>query len=198
MGSEEILDKKLEEAIWAAKCLFDRGRTTGSSGNISFRLGDSVYISGSGTCFGLLKKEEFAVLSLDGTLKNGVKPSKEWPLHLAIYEQRPDTAAVIHTHGRYAVLWSFMDGLDERDCIPAHTPYLKMKVGRVGVVPYEKPGSKELFAAFEERVPFSDAYLLKQHGAVVPAESITEAFFGIEELEEGCFTAWNLKEKPVI
>ncbi len=41
---------------------------------------------------------------------------------------------------------------DETDCIPACTPYLKMKSGRVCMVPYEQPGSQALFDAFEKRV----------------------------------------------
>lgn len=188
-----MLDEKLEEAVWAAKSLFDRGRVTGSSGNISFCFEDKMYISGSGTCFGRLKKEEFSILSLKGERLNDVRPSKEWPMHLAVYREQRNTGAVIHTHGRYAVLWSCIDGLDENNCIPEHTPYLRMKVGNVGLIPYFTPGSEELFAAFEERVSSSNAYLLRQHGALVPAKSIMEAFFGIEELEEASFAAWNLK-----
>ena len=50
-----------------------------------------------------------------------------------------------------------------------------MKLGKVGLVPYEKPGSQALFDAFEQRVMDSDGYLLK-HGAVVPEKSLMDAF----------------------
>lgn len=96
------------------------------------------------------------------------KPSKEWPLHLALYEKSSESRAVIHTHSTFSVLWSFVPAKNDQDCIPDHTPYLKMKLGTVGLVPYEKPGSEALFQAFRERVGASDGFLLKNHGPVVP------------------------------
>ena len=117
---------------------------------------------------------------------------KEWPLHLALYEKSPEIGAVLHTHSCYAVLWSFVPGLPEQDCIPDHTPYLKMKLGTVGTVPYEKPGSQALFDAFRQRVEQSDGFLLKNHGPVVPGKDMMDAFYCLEELEESCRIAWTL------
>ena len=121
-----------------------------------------------------------------------MKPSKEWPLHLALFQKSADIGAVIHTHSLYSVLWSFLPAASEEDCIPAHTPYLKMKLGTVGLIPYEKPGSEELFAAFRQRLDKSDGFLLKQHGPVVPGKSIMDAFYSLEELEESARVAWEL------
>ena len=59
-----------------------------------------------------------------------------------------------------------------------------MKVGRIGLIPYGRPGSDELFTAFKENLDTGDAYLLKNHGAIVGGKSLMDAFFGIEELEE--------------
>ncbi len=86
-----------------------------------------------------------------------------------------------------------MPAANEADCIPDHTPYLKMKVGTVGLIPYEKPGSEALFAAFRERVGRSDGYLLKNHGPVVGGASIMDAFYCLEELEESARIAWELR-----
>lgn len=186
------LEEKLEHAVWAAHSLFNRGKTSGSSANMSFRHHDHIYISASGSCFGTMTKDDFTIISMDGTQLTNRKPSKEWPLHLALYENSPYTGAVIHTHSTYSVLWSFIPSLTEQDCIPAHTPYLKMKLGTVGLIPYEKPGSGELFAAFRARVSDSDGYLLKNHGPVVPGKSIMDAFYSLEELEESAHIAWEL------
>ena len=193
-AADEELKKKKETAIWIAKSLFDRNRTTGSSANLSFVHEGKVYITQSGSCFGTLKEDEFAVLDPEGNILSENKPSKEWPLHLNIYRKKPEKGAVIHTHGCYAILWSFEEFPDETDVIPPLTPYLKMKLGTVGAVPYEKPGSKELFDAFAERVEKSDGYLLKQHGAVVPGKDLWDAFYCLEELEESAKIAWMLKK----
>ena len=131
--------------------------------------------------------------SIRESLSSG-KPSKEWPLHLKVYQKKPGTGAVLHTHGTYGVLWSFVPAEDETDAIPDHTPYLKMKLGKVGLIPYEKPGSQALFDAFGQRVMDSDGYLLKQHGAVVPGKNLMDAFYCLEELEESARIAWMLRE----
>lgn len=189
---DTILKEKLEAAVWAARSLFERGKTTGSSANMSFRHNDLIYISASGSCFGTMTEEDFTAIHMDGTPAAGRKPSKEWPLHLALYEKSRETEAVIHTHSTYSVLWSFVPGCPEHDCIPPHTPYLKMKLGTVGLVPYEKPGSEALFSAFRERVDASDGYLLKNHGPVVPGKTVMDAFYCLEELEESARIAWEL------
>ena len=85
---------------------------------MSFRHKDRIYISATGSCFGTMKKEDFAVLSMDGTVLSEKKPSKEWPLHLALYEKSSETGAVIHTHSTFSVLWSFVPAKNDQDCIP--------------------------------------------------------------------------------
>lgn len=191
---DEMLKKKIEQAIWVGKSLFDRNKTSGSSANMSFLHEGTVYISGSGTCFGNLKPEDFAAVSLEGTVLSEKKPSKELPLHLYLYQKDSNIGAVLHTHSTYSVLWSFLPVENEKDCIPDHTPYLKMKLGTVGMIPYEKPGTPELFQAFLDRIKHSDGYLLKQHGPVVPGKDILDAFYCLEELEESARIAWELRK----
>lgn len=178
------LSEKIDEAIWVAHSLFDRGRTSGSSANMSFLHEGMIYITESGSCFGRLTADSFAVLSPDGTPHNGKRASKEWPLHRDYYRKDPAVQSVIHTHGPYAVLWSCRKFQRDTDVIPAYTPYLRMKVGSIALIPYEKPGSEALFQAFRERLGLGDAYLLKNHGGIVGGPSILDAFYGIEELEE--------------
>lgn len=185
----------LQEAVWIAHALFEKGSATGSSSNISFRIENQIYISGSGTCFGTLKGEQFACLSLEGEQLNTIRPSKEFPLHQMIYQNRQDIRGVIHTHSFYATLYSCTAFKDTADVIPAYTPYLSMKVGKVGLIPYAKPGSQLLFSYMRERLSLSDAYLLKQHGPVVGGRTLMDAFYGIEELEESAKIAWYLEEK---
>lgn len=189
---EQTLEQKLEQAVWVAHSLFERGRTAGSSANMSFCHEGRIYITASGSCFGTLGAEDFAAITMEGKPLGEKKPSKEWPLHLALYEKSPEIGAVLHTHSCYAVLWSFVPGLPEQDCIPDHTPYLKMKLGTVGTVPYEKPGSQALFDAFRQRVEQSDGFLLKNHGPVVPGKDMMDAFYCLEELEESARIAWEL------
>jgi 3-dehydro-4-phosphotetronate decarboxylase len=189
----DSLEKKLEQAIWIGKSLFDRNKVSGSSANMSFLHDSKIYISASGTCFGNLKSEDFSVLNRDGNYISGKKPSKELPLHKTLYDNKPSVEAVIHTHSFYSTLWSCMDNEKEDDCIPEYTPYLRMKIGRIGLIDYAPPGSEQLFRLFENKVTSSDGYILKNHGPVVGHISLNEAFYALEELEESAKIAWHLK-----
>lgn len=189
---DTILEKRFEDAIWIAHSLFERGKVSGSCGNLSFRHGDTIYITAGNTCFGRLTKEDFAPVRVDGTVLSEKKPSKELPLHLMLFKKSAEIGAVIHTHSTYPVLWSMVSDINEEDCIPDHTPYLKMKLGTVGLIPYEKPGSHELFSAFSERIEKSNGFILKNHGPVVPGKTLMDAFFCLEELDESSRIAWEL------
>lgn len=185
----------LERTLGVAHSLFNRNRTTGSSANISFRFGDHVYISRSGSCFGLLSESDFVEVDLEGRYISDGKPSKELPIHLAFYKKNEQYRSVIHTHGPYAALLSCLSNLDPYDAIVSYTPYLKMKIGNVVLVPYATPGSKELFNMVNERIRHGDALLLANHGAVVAGQSPLDAFYQIEELEESARINWMLRNE---
>lgn len=59
MNTDQELEQKLEDAVWAAHSLFERGKTSGSSANMSFYHDGKIYVSASGTCFGTLTKDDF-------------------------------------------------------------------------------------------------------------------------------------------
>lgn len=189
------LEQKIREAIWIGKALFDSDKATGSSANLSFLHEGKIYITGSGTCFGNLTKDDFAVTSLEGEHLNGIRPSKELPLHKILYEKSITIQAVIHTHSFYSTLWSCLKHENEKDIIPEYTPYLRMKIGTIGLVPYGKPGSQKLFDYFTERVNDSDGYILQNHGPVVGDKDLMSAFYDIEELEESARIAWELRNE---
>ncbi len=182
-----------ENSIWVAKQLFDRNKVTGSAANLSFLQphGDMV-ITRSGSCFGRLTPADFAVIDSEDHVLSITKPSKEWPLHRALYKARPEVRCVLHTHSVYSVLWSMLEHADPDDIIPALTPYLKMRVGKVGLVDYAPPGSQELFDLFRQAIPRSDGFILKQHGVVIGAADPLEAFYNLEELEESARIAWEV------
>jgi|SRR5690625_346118 len=189
------MECELNDAIWVAKSLFERNKATGSSANLSFRHGDKVYITGSGTCFGRLTKDDFSVMSISGEHIEGIKPSKEFTLHKTLYEKDERIEAIIHTHSYYSTLWSCLDHKNTKDIVPEYTPYLKMRVGTIGLIPYAPPGTDELFRAFEKRIHDSDGYILQNHGPILGAKDIISAFYDLEELEESTRIAWALKNK---
>lgn len=191
------LDKKYEDAIWIAKSLFERGKVTGSSANMSFLHEENIYITGSGTSFGNLTEKDFSIVNMNGEHISCIKPSKELPLHKIYYEKRTSIKAVIHTHSFYSTLWSCLKHENVKDVIPTYTPYLKMKLGTVGLIPYAMPGSLSLFNLFAERINDSDGYILQNHGPVVGDKDLMSAFYCLEELEESARIAWELRKENV-
>lgn len=93
------LREKLALAVKIAKSYFDRGMGSGTTGNLSFMHDGKIYITASGTCFGFLTPDDFAVVPSDSS---DLKPSKELSLHEMVYEKliakSHHEGAVIHTH----------------------------------------------------------------------------------------------------
>ena len=177
-----------EQALWVAHTLFQKGLVTGSTGNISYRDGNVVFISQSGLCFGLLDESSFAEISIDGDILKG-KPSKEWPMHIKIY-QECEVNAVIHTHSLYSTIISCMDKLNTETAkaLFEYTPYLEMQTnGNIGIVEYGKPGSEDLFNKFNEIVSKDTmCYILKNHGVFTTGKDMLKAFYVLEEFEQSC------------
>lgn len=181
--------------MWIAHTLFERGKTSGTTANISFLHEEAIYISRSGSCFGTLGAADFVRVNRDGSFDGAAgRPSKEYALHQMLYENCPGVEAVIHIHSPYAVLWSCAEHENRRDVFPHITPYLDMKLGCVAEVPCAPPGSEELFEAFSASLGPERGYLLSHHGSIVGGTSLINAFEAIEELEQTAFTCWELKK----
>jgi ribulose-5-phosphate 4-epimerase/fuculose-1-phosphate aldolase len=77
-----------------------------------------------------------------------------------------------------------MSGLDPLDCIPPLTPYYVMKIGRLPLVPYHRPGDPRLGDVIRGLAARHAAVLLANHGPVVSGSSLEAAVNAAEELEE--------------
>ena len=74
--------------------------------------------------------------------------------------------------------------LQPDDAFKPFTPYFVMKVGKLPVAPYYKPGSEKLKEAAREAGLKATAFLLANHGSVVCGGSLIDAVNAAEELEE--------------
>ena len=179
-----MTEAELREGLvrWG-KSMFDRGLTAGSSGNMSVRLADGYLFTPTNSCLGFLDAARLSKLDSAGKHVSGDPPTKELPLHFAFYESRPGANAVVHLHSTWATAVSCLSGVAADDALPPMTPYVVMRVGRVPVVPYTRPGSADVAPLIRAKAP-SAAVLLGNHGPVVAAGSLEAAVFAIEELEE--------------
>jgi ribulose-5-phosphate 4-epimerase/fuculose-1-phosphate aldolase len=189
-------DLRVAIAKWS-RSLFERGLTSGSSGNITVRLADGFLATPTNSCLGFLEPDRISKLDAAGQPVSGDAPTKELPLHLAFYRNRPSAQAVVHLHSTYATALSCLGDVDPQNAVPPITPYVVMRVGRVPVLPYARPGSADLAPAIAACAAECAAVLLANHGPVVAGRSLEEAVFAIEELEEAAKLAIVTKGLPV-
>lgn len=178
-------ERELREAIAAhGRSLFARGLSPGTSGNISARVEGGFLMTPTNSSLGALDAARISRLDADGGHLEGDSPTKEAWLHLAMYGARPDAQAVVHLHSTHAVAAACLDGVDIEDVLPPLTPYYVMRVGRLPLVPYGRPGDDALSGEVARLARDHYALLLANHGPIVAGPSLDAAASAIEELEE--------------
>jgi len=173
-----------EEMARLARSLFERGYSVGTAGNISAAVEDGILVTPTNSSLGSLDPGRISKVARDGRHLSGDPPSKEIFLHRAVYETRPQAGAVVHLHSTHATALSCLRDVDPDDCIPPLTPYAVMRVGKVKLVDYFRPGDEkggDLIRALGGRYA---AVLLANHGPVVAAKDLFSAVCAAEELEE--------------
>ena len=181
----DMNESELREHIaLLGKSLYDRGLAHGSAGNISVKLADGWLMTPTNSCMGRLDPARISKLDASGRLVAGDKPSKEAFLHIAMYQERAGSGAVVHLHSIHAVAVSCMDGLASDDVFPPITAYAVMQVGRLALVPYYPPGDEALADAVRKVAGKHHAVLLANHGPVVAGSTLDAAVNAIEELEQ--------------
>jgi ribulose-5-phosphate 4-epimerase/fuculose-1-phosphate aldolase len=179
-------ESDLRELICSlAKSMFDRGLTGGSTGNISARTPDGgLLVSPTGTSFGRLDPARLSRFDAGGKPIGGDQPTKEMPLHSAFYDTRSTAGAVVHLHSCHSVAWSLMPEVDEENFLPPLTPYAIMKLGKVKLLPFFRPGDPAMGEAVRGLAGRRSAVMLANHGPVVAGKDVEAACNAIEELEE--------------
>ncbi len=179
-------DAKLREDICRfGRSLFERGLTPGSSGNISIRRDDGGWlVTPTNASLGALDPARLSRLDASGRLLDGDAPTKEIPLHAALYETRNGDRAVVHLHSTHAVALSMLPGIDPRAALPPITPYYVMKCGPTALVPYFRPGDPAVADAIKGLAGKFSSVLLANHGPVVSGGTLEAAVYAMEELEE--------------
>jgi ribulose-5-phosphate 4-epimerase/fuculose-1-phosphate aldolase len=167
------------------RSLFERGLTPGSSGNISVRLEDGGFLmTPTDASLGSLDPARLSRLDADGRLISGDKPTKEGPLHQALYDTRDASGAVVHLHSTHSVAVSMLPDIDPHSVLPPLTAYYVMRVGDTALVPYHRPGDPAIADAIRGFAGRYSSVLLANHGPVVASANLMAAVNAIEELEE--------------
>lgn len=178
MTAVEREQEQRSELIRVARRLDSKGILTSTDGNLSARLDDgAILITPGGSCKGLMDPADLIVVQVHG--KADPRASSELALHRTVYDERPDVKAIIHAHPPYATAYAVAG-------IPLDRPILSevvLTLGDVPLAPYAPPTRDDLAQSIRPYLREHSAILLRHHGVVVFADTLSRACSLMETLE---------------
>jgi L-fuculose-phosphate aldolase len=180
MVRERMLMREREAVARLGRRMLERGLTRGTGGNVSIRVDGAVAVSPSGVPYADVAPERVPVVDVDGEVLVGDDvPTSELAMHTAVYRDRDDVGAVVHTHSPYASTFASLGRP-----IPASHYLVAYAGGDVPVAGYAPPGSEELAALAADALGDArDACLLQNHGVVAVGEDGPAALETAEMVE---------------
>ncbi len=162
--------------------LLESNLVQGTWGNISIRLDDKyMVVTPSGMDYIRMRPEDTVVVDIN-TLEytSDVKPTSEKKIHAAIYRDRPEIGAVIHSHP----LWSSAVAAARIEMPVTDERHRRLIGDSVRPGAYGLPGTKKLTEGAVEAMKGRNACFLANHGIIACAPTIDEAFEVCKAMEE--------------
>ena len=169
-----------KEIVKFGKLLYDKDLTSATSGNISVKVGEKIYITATGTALGLLTEKDVVEIDMNGNeFNSNEKASSEKYMHLKIYKQRPDINAIIHCHSPFLTAFAACRKELSEPIVAENILYF----GKIPVADYAMPSSIELTNNTAKKFEKYDTVLMANHGVVAGAKDLLNAFYKIETAE---------------
>lgn len=163
--------------------IYNRNMVAANDGNISVKLNDNEFLcTPTGVSKGFMTPEYICKVDKDGVVieaSEGFRPSSEIKMHMRVYKERPDVMSVVHAHPMYATAFAIVG-------IPLTQPIMPEAVITLGSVPiaeYGTPSTEEIPDAISKYLPYYDAVLLENHGALTYGDSLLNAYHKMESVE---------------
>ena len=170
----------------AGKKLIANNLVGGTWGNISSKIDDvRMAITPSGMSYESLGPEDIAIVdfgSEDVTWEGKYKPSAEMKLHIAIYRERKEIGAVIHSHSMNASTVA----VARREVPPILDDMVQIIGPSIRVAEYALPSTKKIVKKTMKALKGRNAALMANHGAVCIGRDMEEAFTCTFVLEKTC------------
>lgn len=180
-----MTERELREELCAVgRRLSERGYVTSYEGNLSARLPDgTILCTPTMRCKSLLTPADLCTIDLAGVQLCGARArTSEILMHLAIYRQRPDVQAIVHSHPPHATAFALTGEPIPNGVLAEVEVYL----GVVPTVPYETPGTQKFADLVARHLDRTNTLLLANHGAVSFAATPERALAFTEVLDAYC------------
>lgn len=177
-----LSDEEAKELILdIGRRAYEKGYVVSNDGNITCKVGENaIWTTPTGVSKGYMTKEMLIKTDLDGNVIEGKnRPSSELKMHLRIYQENPEMAAVVHAHPLTATAFAIA-GLPLEDAI---LPEGIVQLGVVPCTPFAMPGSQDVPDSIAPYCCDYNGVLLGNHGAVTWGDSLLQAYMRMESLE---------------
>ena len=164
-----------KEAVCAcAKRSYQEKLFAGTSGNLSRydRESGRMVITPTSVPYEELTPEDLVVMDLDGTVYEGARqPSSEWRMHAAVYQAKPETGAVIHTHSPYATAFA----VNHRKIPVILIEMVPFLGGDIPLARFAYPGTASVGEEAVKALRDRGGCLLANHGVLTIGETLDQA-----------------------
>jgi L-fuculose-phosphate aldolase len=162
--------------------LHARGWVANHDGNLTVRVAEGRYLATpTAVSKADVGRQCLIVVDEQGQVVSGAgRPFSELAIHLYVYRQRPDVAAIVHAHPPTATGFS-VAGLR---LLPAMMPEPVVSLGAtIPLVPYAAPNTAEWTTNIGPHLVDADAILLEHHGVFTFGPELETAFLRMELVE---------------
>ncbi|MFT9056132.1 MAG: L-ribulose-5-phosphate 4-epimerase [Ethanoligenens sp.] len=201
--------EKLKQQVWEANLLLPKYKlvvfTWGNVSGIDRKTG-LIVIKPSGVPYDRLKPEDMVVVDLQGRKVEGaLSPSSDTPTHCVLYQRFPDIGGVVHTHSRWATIWSQAGrsipayGTTHGDYFYGDVPCTRPMTATEITGEYEKETGNVIVETFEGSNPNDiPAVLVRSHGPFTWGKDCFEAVYHSVVLEELAMMAWHTENLTAV
>lgn len=168
------------------KRIYARGLVSGNEGNLSCRVGENaVWCTPTMESKGYLNPDMLVKLDLDGNVlaETTYRPTSECKMHLGLYRENPKIMAVVHAHPLTATAFACCGKPVPAKMLPEAAIIFGTEIG---IAQYGTPGTYEIPEAVKPFATTAKCCLLENHGALTWGNSMKEAYFNMETLENYC------------
>lgn len=177
-ANEDVLRTDL---VCTARRLHELNLSAAATGNVSVRCGPGYLVTPSGMDYQSVTADDLVWLDVDGGVPEGQRrPTSEWRMHVAIYQARPEFAAIVHTHSAHATALACL----RREIPPFHYMVTKAGGDNIRCADYATFGTQALSNNALQALADRRACLLANHGLIAAGATLATALQLAWEVEE--------------
>ncbi|MDR1573084.1 MAG: class II aldolase/adducin family protein [Clostridiales Family XIII bacterium] len=188
-------DKNAKKMILkVSQWMNERDYFASNDGLICCKIGPQEIVTVAGGVYkGYIDEDSLITVNPEGDILDAVGSygkSRDVEMHLRVFRRFPMMFASIHAQPPYATLCA----LSATPLREALLPDTALHLGEVPLLPYAKPGSKELADMVEETCVGYYALLLQNRGLLAWGENLFEAWQRFRTAEQYAFITWSLRK----